>query len=1568
MKKFVAIVLALIMLLSLAPSSVVAQTAANHKHTWVKVEGVSPTCTEDGWAYYYCRDCGDYKDESLPALGHDWATKVYTSYADCTHYGVFYWVCARCGAHSATGNDKPLGHDWGEWKVIKYPTPEETGLMERECQRCGITEQKPITMDELPGSSLKIEAWVVYDVEYEIGEQGNFGVKFINTSPDTAILLTGCDLAFADGSEDIRDFNSGSPLILGPGEYTVINSAYWMNTDNMAHDYDDYIDIEITGRGKPNGSNDEISSNTVTITFKLKTEDKPDLVLGISPRVNGMNTSTVKVGDTVYFDYSLTNNTKDELEIANIREWYGEDSIDNTDPFSGNYLNAGETRTSSASGAKELVPYVVKLEDFVGGKLKISFYAEGHDYTDHSSNILYNFVYSNSVMVELTLEDYKPSFSLQAELIDYPPFKLDEDYAAINVTIKNTSEKDIVITRIYFYSDNAHTYIMDHPFGELVFKPNDVNNCTVNYQVAAVDLWHSDEDIVLTFGAEAVIADSGDVTPIYSNEDDVDIPWYEDPNLVLYKYTAEHITDGYVYSAGDPIVYKIYFKNPSKDRPIYGATIFDEPDGHERETIATFDEIPPKYSNEGEELVYTHILTQQDIDNSMKLSDGKYYFRNDVFASYYVAAEKAGDPVWSDNFCYVPVDKYDKPDVEIVKTEISNYDESKGYYESGEEIKYTITVVNNLDHSIHVVGIYDSWFSDLVAGDFILGASEPFSKDYTITVSDTDVECMDSIYNQAWVVYEDESVEESKEEYEYSNIVKSPIGPQPGPNTEDGFEWPTVIKFAENIPKNGSYYQKDELIHYVFSVTNNSDDTIYDVEISDEMKGKNEDSKIWIGDVLPNETATGDFYYTVKAEDCVGYLYNEGSMVFTTADGDSHPIYPIPCTVETEIIEPVPEAPHVVLVKSAPYAPKDGPFYVENETIEYWIDASNLSDDPIYDLTIFDDLYDLNVGLAHVDYLAPWASTETFKFYHTVTKEEAESESGALNNQAYAFFHIEEENEGNNPEKIYSNGLSLPVGVPDNPPFDPESVYMTKEVVNAPLYGDFFTYNETIYFLITIYNNSDFPVSVPTVYDYYWGSDFGGAEYLPGGFIAPHSSLPIGYSHTVTLGEAMSLGQFLTNTAHASYVVYLPDSEQEHDLICSPVTVKLGYLPGTTIQRTPGEPVVMKKVMGDPNKVYKEGEDIWFTLTLYNTTGYTIYDISVYDQLIPGYYMEGFSLLDDGDVYSKTFNYTVTKFDAEVIGSVTNIGWFSMMLPQHNNLYTMYTNEVTVKCGKDPTITRTPASHPDSCKVTLVGKGEGAWEYMTMFCSEHNSVEESYRKLLAACENDTDRAAAYQIGLDIWTRALEKEYEELIEKAESEEIAAALKNDSVVFGGYLKAVRNRLTNDGLTESEINAQIIQLITDRVTELCYTFGDGKDERKDILSDKVPEINRVEANTCSVVYDTALPGSYTTTFNVCNLHIMLVKTIDRTLAVTQNDPEFKAAGWIRTKNYWQAKLTTDYDIIVNQTGAGVYAMSERATFLAMVKTHGALYDACYGDEALTEELTTTMMLKRALELDAN
>ena len=125
-----------------------ATAGAAHTHSWREISRVNPTCTQSGRVVYVC-SCGERKTERLSALGHRYSQKVYVSYADCTHYGVFYWVCDRCGAHSDNGNDKPLGHDWDEGVVTKEPGFLNPGETTYTCSRCGETMTEEIPAKEL---------------------------------------------------------------------------------------------------------------------------------------------------------------------------------------------------------------------------------------------------------------------------------------------------------------------------------------------------------------------------------------------------------------------------------------------------------------------------------------------------------------------------------------------------------------------------------------------------------------------------------------------------------------------------------------------------------------------------------------------------------------------------------------------------------------------------------------------------------------------------------------------------------------------------------------------------------------------------------------------------------------------------------------------------------------------------------------------------------------------------------------------------------------------------------------------------------------------------------------------------------------------------------------------------------------------------------------------------------------------------------------------------------------------------------------------------------------------------
>ena len=77
-----------------------AQKALNALgHAWKEPVVKEPTCTEEGLKVYTCENCGETKEETLPALGHDYS-KEWTVDKEATYYedGSKSHHCTRCDA------------------------------------------------------------------------------------------------------------------------------------------------------------------------------------------------------------------------------------------------------------------------------------------------------------------------------------------------------------------------------------------------------------------------------------------------------------------------------------------------------------------------------------------------------------------------------------------------------------------------------------------------------------------------------------------------------------------------------------------------------------------------------------------------------------------------------------------------------------------------------------------------------------------------------------------------------------------------------------------------------------------------------------------------------------------------------------------------------------------------------------------------------------------------------------------------------------------------------------------------------------------------------------------------------------------------------------------------------------------------------------------------------------------------------------------------------------------------------------------------------------------------------
>lgn len=84
-------------------------------------------------------------ENALNALDHSWDTGVITVDATCTEEGVKVYICESCG-NTKEETLPALGHDFSEeWTVDKEPTFAEKGSESRHCTRCDeVTDVKAI--------------------------------------------------------------------------------------------------------------------------------------------------------------------------------------------------------------------------------------------------------------------------------------------------------------------------------------------------------------------------------------------------------------------------------------------------------------------------------------------------------------------------------------------------------------------------------------------------------------------------------------------------------------------------------------------------------------------------------------------------------------------------------------------------------------------------------------------------------------------------------------------------------------------------------------------------------------------------------------------------------------------------------------------------------------------------------------------------------------------------------------------------------------------------------------------------------------------------------------------------------------------------------------------------------------------------------------------------------------------------------------------------------------------------------------------------------------------------------
>lgn len=149
--------------------------ATGHAYAKNDAESSAPTCTTDGADVSYCANCGDRKENVLPALGHKNAAgeilvnsctntvedrhcvncdtdiaqdhTIVTKHYDptCIRHGYDLDYCKNCEYERTYNEGEMFGdHDWSDWNVIIPATYTTAGTKRRECHLCDAYEVEDI--------------------------------------------------------------------------------------------------------------------------------------------------------------------------------------------------------------------------------------------------------------------------------------------------------------------------------------------------------------------------------------------------------------------------------------------------------------------------------------------------------------------------------------------------------------------------------------------------------------------------------------------------------------------------------------------------------------------------------------------------------------------------------------------------------------------------------------------------------------------------------------------------------------------------------------------------------------------------------------------------------------------------------------------------------------------------------------------------------------------------------------------------------------------------------------------------------------------------------------------------------------------------------------------------------------------------------------------------------------------------------------------------------------------------------------------------------------------------------
>lgn len=129
-------------------------------HYFIPKETIAPTCTEQGYTVYRCKQCNtEEKRDYIAAAGHKYVTAIVPP--TCTESEAVTYTCEICGFEYKESGELPSGHVYNS-RILKSPSCTTAGEREFTCEKCGDTYTS-----EIPATG---HDYIIINVEVEDGK------------------------------------------------------------------------------------------------------------------------------------------------------------------------------------------------------------------------------------------------------------------------------------------------------------------------------------------------------------------------------------------------------------------------------------------------------------------------------------------------------------------------------------------------------------------------------------------------------------------------------------------------------------------------------------------------------------------------------------------------------------------------------------------------------------------------------------------------------------------------------------------------------------------------------------------------------------------------------------------------------------------------------------------------------------------------------------------------------------------------------------------------------------------------------------------------------------------------------------------------------------------------------------------------------------------------------------------------------------------------------------------------------------------------------------------------------